>query len=167
MTDEVELIKKIREEVDNVTDGRGKHVDEGIKNLVVALNLHGVETNGSCQGHTNWGRPYPWVSFENSQEEKVRALLESMNDNPVQMTKFTVTDMQLVPADILGRLGSIGLNYKSINEPSCVTKNLPRIPDMNHALEEVIAWMREDMDKFANHLFDKFHRENYAPTTQG
>lgn len=44
-------------------DGLGRPVDEGILETVVALNLFDFPTHASCEGHFNWGNPYPWVDF--------------------------------------------------------------------------------------------------------
>lgn len=61
--------------VDNVTDGLGMPVDEGIKKAVVALNILKFETVQSCEGHLNWGLPYPWIALQPDQE-KVKLLSE-------------------------------------------------------------------------------------------
>jgi hypothetical protein len=49
--------------VDKITDGLGKGVDKGIRETVAILQLHGFNTTGSCEGHTDWGLPYPWIEI--------------------------------------------------------------------------------------------------------
>lgn len=47
-----------------VVDKLGKKIDEGIFDTVVALNMLGVVTRASCEGHLDWGVPHPWVDIE-------------------------------------------------------------------------------------------------------
>lgn len=73
-------LQKIRAEVDEVVDGLGQPIDEGIKETVVYLNALGVETSASCEGHLKKldgqnGIPAPWVeiypeslAFKNEQD---------------------------------------------------------------------------------------------------
>jgi hypothetical protein len=44
-------------------DGLGKHIDPGIMDVVVALNANDIHTTASCEGHLDWGTPYPWVDI--------------------------------------------------------------------------------------------------------
>lgn len=46
-----------------VTDRLGKRIDKGIFETVVALNVLGIQTVGSCEGHIDWGMPHPWVDI--------------------------------------------------------------------------------------------------------
>ncbi len=39
-------------------------IEEGIKEAVAGLNVFGIETVNSCEGHHNHGRIAPWVSIE-------------------------------------------------------------------------------------------------------
>ena len=50
-------------EVDKIVDPLDKHVDEGIKDTVIALQLLGFETDGSCEGHTDHGVCSPWIDI--------------------------------------------------------------------------------------------------------
>jgi hypothetical protein len=72
-----------KERVNQLTDPLGKKVDRGIKSLVAALNVLGFPTVASCEGHTNWGLPFPWVEIaaKNQPEERFvgeKALLEKI-----------------------------------------------------------------------------------------
>lgn len=51
-------------ELDSVTDGLGLGLDKDIKETIAALNLLGVNTSASCEGHPKWGLPYPWVDIQ-------------------------------------------------------------------------------------------------------
>ena len=46
-----------------VTDPVGNPMDQGIIEAVVALNLLGVTTTGSCEGHLDHGLAAPWIDF--------------------------------------------------------------------------------------------------------
>ncbi len=58
----MESYEEVKEEVDLITDGLGVPVDEKIKKTVIALRMMRINTEGSCEGHREWGLPYPWVS---------------------------------------------------------------------------------------------------------
>ena len=50
--------------VNHVTDGLGMPIDEGIKELVLVLNLLDIETRQSCEGHgKERARTFPWVAL--------------------------------------------------------------------------------------------------------
>lgn len=51
----------MEKEVESWTDALGLGIDPGIKKMVIVLNLLGFKTEQSCEGHSDWGRPYPWV----------------------------------------------------------------------------------------------------------
>lgn len=53
-----------------VTDKLGKRIDNGIFETVVALNVLGVCTRQSCEGHLEWGVPFPWIDIEAKIEQK-------------------------------------------------------------------------------------------------
>ncbi|WP_420421497.1 hypothetical protein [Simkania sp.] len=55
--------REMEECVTEVRDGRGMPIDDQIKDLVIVLNLLGIKTSQSCEGHLNWGLPFPWVEF--------------------------------------------------------------------------------------------------------
>jgi len=48
-----------------IFEGSGyiKGLDKGIRKVVIAFNKLGLSTSGSCEGHLDWGLPYPWVEF--------------------------------------------------------------------------------------------------------
>lgn len=55
-----------------VVDKLGKPIDAGIFETVVALNMAGITTRASCEGHLDWGVPHPWVDVEPELENKYR-----------------------------------------------------------------------------------------------
>ena len=54
----------------NVTDKLGKGIDAGIFETVVVLNILEVRTTQSCEGHLEWGVPYPWIDIQPEIEQK-------------------------------------------------------------------------------------------------
>lgn len=48
----------------HVTDQLGKGIDEGILETVIALNVLGIETTASCEGHPERGTGAPWIDIE-------------------------------------------------------------------------------------------------------
>ncbi len=57
-----------------VVDKLGKPIDEGIFETVVALNLFGIHTCASCEGHLEYGAYAPWVDIQTpgaDAEEKI------------------------------------------------------------------------------------------------
>ena len=59
-----------RKEIDEIKDALGMGIDEKIKDTIVALNVLGINTVASCEGHTdeNRGLPYPWIDFASPNE---------------------------------------------------------------------------------------------------
>lgn len=54
-------------EATRFTDRLGRGLDPGIRDTVIALNMLGVSTTQSCEGHLDHGRPYPWVTFDSAE----------------------------------------------------------------------------------------------------
>lgn len=47
--------------VNTATDAVGCGIDDGIRDLIIALNAVGVQTLASCEGHLEHGLAAPWV----------------------------------------------------------------------------------------------------------
>ena len=61
---------KMCERVATFTDKLGTPLDPGIKETVIALNLLGLQTVQSCEGHLDHGCPYPWVTVINQEHSR-------------------------------------------------------------------------------------------------
>lgn len=72
-------------EVNGWGDGLGLPLDEGIKEVVIGLNLFQIITRQSCEGHLDWGRLYPWVDFQfdfnNTKFQEQRAQINEKIDS--------------------------------------------------------------------------------------
>lgn len=53
--------EKKMEEINEITDAKGKGIDEGIKETVVAFHINELHTNDSCEGHFDRGSPAPYI----------------------------------------------------------------------------------------------------------
>lgn len=68
-------LSEVRAEVEKIVDKKGLGIDPGIKDLVIGLRKFGVETEASCEGHRNWGEPFPWVDIPFKDVKKTSLLL--------------------------------------------------------------------------------------------
>ncbi len=59
-------------------DALGMGIDPRIKKMVIVLNLLDFKTTQSCEGHTDWGLPYPWVRMT-TETPKIEKLIQERN----------------------------------------------------------------------------------------
>ncbi len=67
----------MKDRIDHIVDKLGRGIDEGIKEPVIALNLLGVNTGGSCEGHMptpKHNSPYPYIDIEAKETKELKAL---------------------------------------------------------------------------------------------
>ncbi len=66
-----------------ITDKLGMPIDSGIFDCIIALNVLGIPTSQSCEGHLDHGLAYPWISLglrirpygtEYDKEETIKSL---------------------------------------------------------------------------------------------
>lgn len=72
--------KKI-EELRGVTDRLGMPIDEKIIRVVAVLNLYGIRTIQSCEGHLDHGYAYPWIDVVSDMDEQLGKELTRIYDN--------------------------------------------------------------------------------------
>jgi hypothetical protein len=63
--------QQMYERVSTFTDKLGMPVDPNIFETVVMLNLLGLSTFQSCEGHLDHGCPYPWVTVIDEERSRV------------------------------------------------------------------------------------------------
>lgn len=81
-----------RENVGKVADGLGLGIDAGIREVVMRFNDLGMWTDASCEGHSNWGEPFPWVDFT-SWGKYAKSMLEVFYaNNPQTAVRLIVHD---------------------------------------------------------------------------
>jgi len=61
-----------QEEIEHTADSLGEPIDERIKKTVVALNVSGLPTSASCEGHIDFSTGAPWVDIEAPGQPKWR-----------------------------------------------------------------------------------------------
>jgi hypothetical protein len=66
------LWRKVAEGVEKITDGLGMEIDPYIKDTVIALNVLGFITTGSCEGHLDRALPFPWIDVGTLLDEDKR-----------------------------------------------------------------------------------------------
>ena len=59
-------------------DALGMGIDPQIKKMVIILNLLDFKTMQSCEGHMDWGLPYPWVRMT-TETPKIEKLIQERN----------------------------------------------------------------------------------------
>lgn len=60
----------------SIIDPEGTSIDEGILEGVVALNLLGINTEQSCEGHLEQGYSYPWIDIAAADTDETQVLVE-------------------------------------------------------------------------------------------
>ncbi len=76
---EAEKMRRWEEEkkrVESVIDKRGKKIDEGIKEMIIALSVLGINTHGSCEGHTDHRSIAPYVDVWSAEIPKLNQKLK-------------------------------------------------------------------------------------------
>ncbi len=72
-------LEEIRKEVELIVDKLGKPIEENIKELVIGLRFCGIETEQSCEGHSDRGASYPWVAIPYEFAEKLLKVVAWQN----------------------------------------------------------------------------------------
>lgn len=74
-----QVLEQTFERVALTVDGMGKRIDIGIMGVVLYLNVHGIITTFSCEGHTDHGHPFPWVWVDIRSGEPLRRIVEAFS----------------------------------------------------------------------------------------
>lgn len=74
LSEKEKLWKKTEEEVDNIekVDIHGVGIDPKIKRTAIALNVLGIDTSMSCEGHLDHGRGAPYIDISARGTAKLR-----------------------------------------------------------------------------------------------
>ncbi len=114
--------------VRRIIDGQGCPVDEGITETVVALNLLGLHTCQSCEGHLDDGWPYPWVDFETDEFPAFNQALEEASREGLSPGEREARGAQLVALAVT--LPSRGVLYARLEDLLCAYyRRYPAIPE--------------------------------------
>lgn len=64
--------ERVKNEIEATADMLGHGVDDGIRETVIALNVSGLPTSSSCEGHIGRGFLLPWVQVSAPDEPEER-----------------------------------------------------------------------------------------------
>lgn len=84
----------VTERFSRMTDKLGRPIDAGIRETVIALNVLGIITRQSCEGHLDHGTGAPWVDVISTGAEILEQQVKEAFHNAQQ-----VSEQQMVPQD--------------------------------------------------------------------
>lgn len=80
----------------HVVDKRGRPIDEGILETVVVLNLLGIHTCASCEGHLQRGFDAPWIDIQDPDgEENEKAIRKALSHYDEQVKANILSPAEL------------------------------------------------------------------------
>lgn len=125
------------------TDGKGKGVEAGIIETVVACNVLGIGTSMSCEGHVNWGMPAPWIRIDAADKPSERFVNE-----------------RIVFGEVAARHGlAVRDLFKRKNE--VLHREAIALASANGEIEEYVEWRNRGwgMKLRAKALLEEFYRD--------
>ncbi len=66
-------------DVETITDGIGKRIDRNIRETVIGLNVLDINTDGSCEGHIDYGKG-PFIDIVSKESEELERQLDNAKD---------------------------------------------------------------------------------------
>lgn len=70
-------LERVFNDVARTTDAKGRPIDLGIMPAVLYLNVWGIETTFSCEGHLDHGEPFPWIWIDIGSEQALRRMVKA------------------------------------------------------------------------------------------
>ena len=157
-----EKCEEIRRRVDEI----GGEMEEGIIETVAAFNVFNIPTSQSCEGHTDWGIPAPWVMMQAEDEsaedfkeknENYRKAVESLVKNYYEEIRGSIpVALQIKLVDI-GDESILRLYIGSEEDYNLETETLS--DQQRSELAERLSEYREEMKKFTNFIKSKYLKE--------
>lgn len=144
--------EEVAREVDSIVDSMGEHIDGNIKKIVIALRMAGFPTSSSCEGHTNWGLPYPWVEVYALEQEGV-AWKKANNLERKKMQSFIEDFNKSHKAKHHLLLQNIGI-FGAFR-----LQNVTWGQNAEADLDKLLDYQKE-MDSFAEFIFQKLEANN-------
>ena len=132
--------EKVRD-LESIVDALGSHIEDGIKETVAGLQLLGFNTTGSCEGHNNWGSPYPWVQMNTGGEPKYRW------EGEKEMREIIAAELHIASREI----EQSSPQYDFIKWEKVDDIFHERLPDNAPETKEYIAWIEKNRE-LANRL---------------
>lgn len=69
-------LEQVFDQIARTVDGQGRRIDLGIMGAVLYLNVHGIRTTFSCEGHLDHGEPFPWIWIDKGSEKPLRRMVK-------------------------------------------------------------------------------------------
>ena len=126
---------EISEKFSHVTDKLGKHMDKGILDTVVALNVLGFDTDQSCEGHLDHGLPYPWVDIRHTAEEHYELFRNLSRFYDGRVVSFD----RIITMNERGRISSQGGKYFSLLPED---ERVARLNEYQDEMREFTAFLK-------------------------
>ena len=101
----------------HIADSRGCAIDGGIRETVIALNLLGLPTCQSCEGHLDYGLPYPWIDIETNEFPAFKQALEDADREGLSEEEREAKGTQLMA--LAATLPSRSLLYTRLENLLC------------------------------------------------
>jgi hypothetical protein len=86
-----QYLEQIFDQVARTVDRQGRPIDLGIMGVVLYLNVHGIRTIFSCEGHLDHGEPYPWVWVDKASSNALRRMVKSFGGHLIVNQMFSNT----------------------------------------------------------------------------
>jgi hypothetical protein len=71
-----QYLDQVFDRIARTTDSQGRRIDLGIMGVVLYLQVNGIRTVSSCEGHLDHGQPYPWVMCPITEQTRLFAIVE-------------------------------------------------------------------------------------------
>lgn len=162
-----------RAEVEKITDGLGRGIDEKIKEAVTAFRVHDFPTSQSCEGHNGEeeGELFPWIEIyppepegleegdEKEQKEKRRAWTAENLKQQKKMMELLAEFYQSRNAPFDARLifDCIGA-FGGFRVQSFGAEMMKLLSDKER--QEKLELYRKEMNDFAEFLKDKYFNKS-------
>ena len=136
--------EKALEDIKSVVDGLGLGLDPSVRELVVAINLNGIITDGSCGGHTRGVHirgPFLMGTAENMPKFRRVGEKEIVEE---LMSRYKIS-----------RMGNIFLNKKAEREYYDKTRGLKETKEYKDWYNKNIPLIRD-----VQNILDEFNQQN-------
>lgn len=112
--------------VARTVDGQGRGIDLGIMGVVLYLNIHGIRTTCSCEGHLDHGACHPWVWVDKASSSLLTSLIEAFYADVLPSNRVLVVEQLFDDTDQLLPSGSALQERRAPDERARVLKEYQR-----------------------------------------
>jgi hypothetical protein len=124
-------------------DSQGRPIDLGIMGTVLYLNVHGIRTISSCEGHLDRGLAYPWVRVPTEDHGKLVEVLTAFNreheEDGEQAMDRTLVVVSALMADMC-ILQNFGAACQNEREPQ---RRAQKLAEYQREMQSFAEWLRD------------------------